>query len=54
MPVGTLGGVSERRLISMISGEEKSAEQLKAVARQALQKWQEAQRAPEPDGPDSH
>jgi hypothetical protein len=45
--------VSERRLISLISGKGKSPEQLKAEAWAPFLKWQEAQRAPESDGPDS-
>jgi hypothetical protein len=38
-----------RRLISIISTEGKSPEQLKAEALQAIQKWQDAQRPREGD-----
>ena len=40
---------SERHLISMISAQGKTAEQLEAEALQAIQKWQDAQRPHEGD-----
>ena len=52
--VGTLGGVTERRLISMISAKGKSPEQLKAEVVAAYQKWQDAQQAAQQDAQKKH
>lgn len=38
----TLVGMSERRLVALISGQGKSQKQLKAQAREAIRLWQEA------------